>query len=356
MAMAADVEVRRAAAGRVSDRTGSCDLVVVGASAGGVAALIELVHALPANLGAAVVVVLHLPTGGRSVLASILGRSGTLPVSTVRDAEPLRPGHIYVAPPDHHTVVEDGHLRLVLGPKENGHRPSIDPLFRSAASSYGPRVAGVVLSGMLDDGTAGLREVKRAGGLAFVQDPDEATYSSMAKSAIANVEVDEIAPLATIAKLLGSLTSGRGREARSAGMNEMSDEGRALAIEEATERYGAPSGFTCPECGGAIWEIDDGALVRFRCHVGHAYSMESFLSAQSADVEAVVWSAVRALREKASISRRMAGRLDVRDLESAARRMRAVADESERYAALLEQGLRARTLDAGIDEPNSEVG
>jgi two-component system chemotaxis response regulator CheB len=311
------------------DREDGCDLVVIGASAGGVAALIELVQRLPVTLDAAIVVVLHLPSGGRSELASILRRSGPLPVSTASDGAPVALGHVYVAPPDHHTLVEDGRLRLVVGPKENGHRPSIDPLFRSAAASRGPHVIGVVLSGMLDDGTAGLREVKRCGGVAIVQDPAEALYGGMAESAIANVQVDEVARLATIAELLTSLTS--------------AGSGDAPAV-------GSQTGLACPACGGAVREVRDGPLLRLRCHAGHGYTLDGFLAAQASTVEAKVLRAIQALREKAASSRRMARRLSERDLDAAAEHMGRVADQSESYASLLEQSLRVGVLGPGIDE------
>jgi two-component system chemotaxis response regulator CheB len=332
-----------------------CDVIAIGASAGGVQALRALVGLLPANLGAAVIVVLHLPAGGHSVLGQILDRAGPLPARAAVDGDRLMSGRIYVAPPDHHTLVGDGHLHLVVGPKENGNRPSIDPLFRSAAQSFGSRLAAVVLSGMLDDGTAGLRDVKRAGGIAIVQEPAEAQHASMARSAIENVDVDHVGTVAEIARLLGDLAGTDQCDPRSEEMNRSEDSGAALEIEQAIARFGPPTGFTCPECSGAIWELVDGKLVRYRCHVGHAYSAESFLAAQAEDTEAAIWSAIRALREKASVSRRMERRMVERGLGASARRLRTSAEECDRYAGVLENALQARTLDPGIDPVDGEA-
>lgn len=181
------------------------DVVVVGASAGGVEALRELVHGLPADLPASVLVVRHVPPESQSALPRILARSGPLPAAHALDGEELRPARIYVAPADFHMLVEDGRIRLVRGPRENLHRPAVDPLFRSAAAAYGRRVVGVVLTGALDDGTAGLATIKRCGGVAVVQDPADATFSSMPASALRNVRVDHSVPLAGIAPLLDRL-------------------------------------------------------------------------------------------------------------------------------------------------------
>src|SRR5437016_12022670 len=183
------------------------DIIVVGASAGGVEALVTLARSLKRNLQAAVFVVLHMPAQSPSLLPEILGRAGPLKAVQATDDMQIEPGHIYVAPPDHHMLMELGKVRVVRGPKENRHRPAVDPLFRSAALAYGPRVIGVILTGALDDGTAGLLAVKRRGGIAIVQDPDEALYPSMPLSALANVEVDYRLPLSSIGPLLVHLAS-----------------------------------------------------------------------------------------------------------------------------------------------------
>lgn len=181
------------------------DIIVVGASAGGVEALSQLARGLPEDLSISMFVVLHMPAGGVSALAHILDRAGPLSSSQARDGESIATGHIYVAPPDHHLLVRRGHVALVRGPRVNSHRPAVDPLFRSAARAYGPRVVGVVLSGALDDGTAGLLAVKMRGGVAVVQSPDDALFSGMPSSALDIVEVDHCVPVAEIPPLLSSL-------------------------------------------------------------------------------------------------------------------------------------------------------
>ncbi|MHB8597769.1 MAG: chemotaxis protein CheB [Ktedonobacteraceae bacterium] len=182
------------------------DIIVIGASAGGVEALITLTATLPPNLQAAVFIVLHIPAQSPSMLPDILNRAGSLKVVSATDNAKIEYGHIYVAPPDFHLLVESEHIRVVSGPRENRHRPAIDPLFRSAASAYGSRVMGVILTGSLDDGTAGLQAIKRCGGLAIVQDPQDALFPSMPLSALANVQVDYTLPLAQIGPLLGNLS------------------------------------------------------------------------------------------------------------------------------------------------------
>jgi len=177
-------------------------MIAIGASAGGVEALITVMRALPRNIPAAVFVVLHIPAQSPSLLPEILNRAGTLPTEHPENGAQVSYGHAYIAPPDHHLTVEQGHIRIVRGPKENRHRPAIDPLFRSLAYTYGPRTVGVVLTGSLDDGTAGLLAIKQRGGIAVVQDPDEALYPSMPLSALEHVAVDYTLPLSEIGPLL----------------------------------------------------------------------------------------------------------------------------------------------------------
>ena len=181
------------------------DVVVIGASAGGVEALTTVVGRLPERLPAAVFVVLHVPSHGRSLLARVLGRHANLAVAGACDGDPVTPGRISVAPTDHHLMLSDGRVRVVRWPRENGHRPAIDVLFRSAASSYGPRVVGVLLSGLLDDGTSGLAAIKQRGGLAVVQDPADAMFPDMPRSALRNVDLDHVLPLDAIGPALGRL-------------------------------------------------------------------------------------------------------------------------------------------------------
>ena len=185
------------------------NIIAVGASAGGVEALVRLVAALPAGLPASVFVTLHVPATFPSALPAILSRAGGLPAAHARDGQAFLPGHIYVAPPDHHLLLEGGAVRLSHGPRENGSRPAIDVMFRSAAHAHGPRVAGVVLTGTLYDGTGGLITIKRAGGVAIVQDPDEAAFAAMPRSAIGGDHPDYVLPLTGIAATLVRLAQGQ---------------------------------------------------------------------------------------------------------------------------------------------------
>jgi two-component system chemotaxis response regulator CheB len=284
------------------------DLVVIGASAGGVDSLQELVSHLPAEFPAAVLVVLHVAASGTSVLPQILTRKGPLPAAFAQDGEELRRGQIYVAPADHHMLVHDDHIRLSQGPRENGHRPAIDPLFRSASRAADGRCIGVILSGLLDDGASGLRFIKQNGGGAVVQDPEQALFPSMPRAALALTDVDRIAPAADIGDALCELTDARlhHRVADAAGDRDIIEIEDPAATAKLLE--GPPSGLTCPECGGALWEQRNGHEVRFACHVGHAYSPESLIEEQGRSLETTLWSAVRALEERADINRRLSRR------------------------------------------------
>jgi len=316
------------------------DIIVLGASAGGVEVLSQLVRNLPADLPAALFIVLHFPAHGTSVLPKILSRAGILPAHHAQDGTKIQPGHIYVAPPDYHLLVKRGYVNLARGPKENSHRPAIDPLFRTAARAYGRRVVGVILSGMLDDGTAGLAVVKRQGGVALAQDPKDALYPSMPTSAIANVEVDHILPLAKMGDALVRLAHEPVAAAENFVSDNMAMEADMAQLDldalQQDERPGTPSGFACPECGGVLWELPDG-LLRFRCRVGHALGAESLLAEQSEAVEAALWSALRALEESTALTRRLIERSHRFNHTLTAQRYAERLRESEQNAALLRQ-------------------
>jgi two-component system chemotaxis response regulator CheB len=319
------------------------DVVVVGASAGGVAALLELVGGLPAGFGAAVFVAIHTSPDGPGVLPSLLERRGPLPASYPKDGEKVRMGRIYVAPRDRHMLLDKGVIRVTTGPKENGFRPAVDPLFRSAAAAYGPRVVGLVMSGGLDDGTQGLIRIKSYGGVSVVQDPDDAYFPSMPLSAIANDHVDTVARLKEIPAVLVQYTS----EPIPEGAFTMAK--RQHAVEPDPAAFGdtalkdksmpvPPSGLTCPDCGGALWELKEGRLTRYRCHVGHQYTPDGLEQAQAEEFETAMWSALRALEERAELKRRMAGRVEhLRG--SFADDYRKQADETEKQATLLRRML-----------------
>lgn len=314
------------------------DILVLGASAGGVHALSEVVEALPADLQAAVFVVTHIAPHGASAMPAILSRAGRLPAVHPQDGEKIEKGRIYVAPPDHHIVIEDGRVRLSRGPSENGHRPAVDVLFRTAAHNHGSRVVGVVLTGNLDDGTAGLAAIKRRGGVAIVQDPGEADYSGMPRSAIENVEIDHVLPLHEIGPLLARLSRELAPEPNRPD-EEAINMKRKIEIGGDREKGGEPSGFTCPECGGALWESHENELVHFRCRTGHAYAPESLLAEQFDSLEATLWAAVRALEENAALARRMERWMHGRGNKAGENRYDRRAKEAEKHAAVLREVL-----------------
>jgi len=288
------------------------DIIVVGASAGGVDALKRVATALPGDLPASVFVVLHIAPDHPSYLPSILQRDSPLKVLTPNDGDTIQARHLYVAPPDRHMLLERDRVRVVRGPKENRHRPAVDPLFRSAAWVYGPRVVGVVLSGTLDDGAVGLWAVKTCGGVTIVQDPAEAAFAEMPQSAMNAIDVEHCLPLDEIVRLLPKLAR------TSAAHAEHSHRPESLKIENELvmldrispemNKLGPLSVFTCPACHGALWEVEEGGLLNYRCHTGHAFAADSLLAEQSEVVEEALYSAFRALREQATACRRIASR------------------------------------------------
>ncbi len=310
------------------------DIVVIGASAGGVHALAEVIAGLPPGLPASVFAVLHMSDRRVSALPAILGRAGRLPVKQPERHEPIRRSWVYTASPDLHMVLADGSVRLVQGPRENGYRPAIDVLFRSAARAYGRRVIGVVLTGNLDDGTAGLAAIKSAGGLTLVQDPQDADYPSMPLSAIGNVAVDHVLPLDRMAGMLVDLVGQPDPQPEPAPPVVPAI---AEALGEAGQVRGIPSGFTCPDCGGGLWEIGEGGVLRYRCRTGHAFSQEALLESQGTTREAAMWAAVRSLEEMADLARRIELRMRERGLHHAEKRYGLRASEAEGHAAVLRE-------------------
>jgi len=324
-------------------------VVVVGASAGGVEALRTLVRDLDGGVGAPVLVVLHVPPG-ESALPNILARAGALPVAHARDREALVNDRVYVAPPDRHLLVEDGHVRVVRGPQENGHRPAIDPLFRSAAVSYRNRAVAVVLSGALDDGAAGAVAVSRHGGTVIVQDPDDASCPSMPKHAIAANHPEFVVALATMA---AALKKGVER-VRTVPLEEPRQDQDAHEVEvaefefdtEVRTRLGEESAYSCPTCGGVLREAPEDML-RFRCRVGHAFGANSLLEAQSETVDGALWMALRALQERSELSGRLIERMRQRGNERSVARHEQRRDEAERAAATLRELLLGRDAEPG---------
>lgn len=322
-----------------SEQMATCDRVVIGASAGGVTALMNLVKGLPDDFNAAVFVVQHVSPTTPSVLPQILARSGPLPATHAVNGESIKERHIYVAPPDHHLLLEDGQIMVTKGPKENRFRPSIDALFRSAAYEYGPRVTGIILSGLLDDGTAGLWSIKRLGGTAIIQDPAEAEFPSMPRSVMEYVDVDHVLPAAEMGAVLHRLCCREAAEPvplipaeEERWLKEINIAAQKNAMDMGVLELGKPSLLTCPECSGALMELREGKLVRYRCHTGHGFTSSALLSGVTKSVEENLWQVVRGLEEAYMI------------LEQSAKQYKEAGNEKDakKFAAKAEQ-IRARS-------------
>lgn len=318
------------------------DIFVVAASAGGVTALQSLCKDLPEDLNASIFIVQHISPASRSMLPAILDRVSPLQVTSPQDGEQIRPGHVYVAPPDHHMLVKRGHVLIRRGPKENRTRPAADPLFRSAAVAYGPRVTGLVLTGMLDDGTAGLLAVKRCGGIAVVQDPDDAAWPDMPRHAMQKVAVDHCLPMdmlpALIARLSREPAGPRVPIPQEIELEAYIAEQEMIAMIEEHDGNsisGKPSMLTCPDCGGALMEVQDGPLLRFRCHVGHAYSPATLVEAQGEAFEQALWMALRTHNERIKLYSRMMENAEAQGKPHTAAKWSEAMNEAQSHVDLL---------------------
>lgn len=286
------------------------DIIVIGTSAGGLEPLMLIARGLPANLPAAVFIVQHLPSNGQTLMPEILGNVSGLTVVLATDRMPITHGTIYVARPDHHLIVNEAHIHLVRGPRENGFRPAIDVLFRTAARAYGRRVVGVVLTGLLDDGTAGLLAIKRRGGVALVQDPQEAGFPSMPETAIRYVDVDAVIATAAIPETLTRLAHQPVDEEGGAPVSDELEKESEIskmnphAIQHGTD-YAINVPLSCPDCGGVMAEFYDGSLLRFRCQTGHVYSRDSYFTCQGEMLDHSLWAAFNSLAERAELARRL---------------------------------------------------
>jgi two-component system chemotaxis response regulator CheB len=358
------------------EREARGDLVVIGASAGGVQTLSRVVAGLPPDLPAAICIVLHVSPESPSALASILRRAGRLPCRAAQDGDELEAGQILVAPPDRHMVIEDGHVRLTVGPRENGHRPAVDVLFRSAAAAGDGRVIGVVMSGTRDDGTAGLAVIKSSGGRAIVQDPGDALYAGMPASALEHVVVDEVVPVDGLANAIAAMVSGSpppkpsgGQEPAAAhnpghnpGPSGMADD-PAIGARAPSDPEPSPGlSMVCPECGGVLRERSEAGTMQWECRVGHRFSPQSLVDAQADGVEAALWAAVRALEDRMSLLNRLAQRAEDQGQARSARSFRRRADHASSQARLVRDVLsRAATTalqrlvgdDASSDEESA---
>lgn len=337
------------------------DIILLGASAGGVDTLTRLCRGLPRDLPAAVLMVQHIAPLTRSVLPRLLERAGPLPAAHARDGEAIRPGRIYVAPPDYHLLVntEDRRLMLRRGPHENRTRPAIDPLFRSAAAAFGPRVVGVVLSGLLEDGTAGLIAIKACGGVSVVQSPEDAAWPDMPLNALRGDSPDHCVTLAEMPALLNRLARSPAGSARPVPPRIAAEvriaEQEIAAMGENIETVGQPSRLSCPQCGGVLNEIEEGKTTRFRCQIGHAYGAESLATAQSDALDEALAAAVRTHHERQLLFRRMEETARARGMRHAMQRWARAAEEAERAAALIASA--AEILRRPVEpEPEPEPG
>jgi two-component system chemotaxis response regulator CheB len=329
------------------------DIMILGTSAGGLEASIAIISQLPADFPAALFVVTHMSPEEPSLLPKILSVRGPLPAIQVTEGMAIEPGRIYCAAPDHHLLIEPGHIHSLRGMKENGFRPAIDATLRTAARAYGPRVVGVILTGMLDDGTAGLLAVKRRGGYAIVQDPDEALYSSMPRTARRYVAVDAVLRLADIAPMLVRLAQEPVATPKEEAMGDTTDKEAKIteldqeALEQA-DTLGVPAPFSCPDCGGVLMEFYDEDLLRFRCQIGHAYSPESLVARQSEQLDLTLWAAFRAVDERATLLHRLATEAERLNDTRAVQRFTLFAQRAEQQKERLRQAYLKDASDAPI--------
>ena len=316
------------------------NIIAIGGLAGSTQALRDLFSNLPAELPAILLVATHFPGSDYDHLPSVLRRSGSFPVKTAEDGEPIRLGQAYVAVADRHLLVRNGRVRLVRGPTENRFRPAIDPLFRSVAVEFGPRAVGIVLSGALNDGTSGLRAIKRCGGVAIVQDPDDALHPSMPRSAQRHVNFDHILPARAIGSILAELSE---QEVNlQAAPPVPQDIKIELAMTEQTmngiegnKELGRGTMFTCPDCGCVLSEIEHDDLQRYRCHVGHSYTAEAMMISQSESLEHSLWAAIAALQQRAKLCESLLERARASKLTHTIRDLERQIRESYKHAAVL---------------------
>lgn len=332
--------VKRLKGQRMANR----DIITIGASAGGVEALMALARTLPGDLPASVFVVQHVAPEQPSAMAELLSRSGPLAVEVTQDRMEFRPSRIYVAAPDRHLMIDRSYAYLTRGPRENLVRPAVDPLFRSAAVVHGPHVIGVILSGSLDDGTSGLGAIKRCGGVAVVQDPEDARFPDMPQSAVEHVEVDYTVPLSQMGDLLTQLAAGA--------PGTPTPPSSELLMEVEISRAGGGSAglldeigdlaaLTCEACRGPLWEIRNEKIVRFRCREGHSYTAKTLLSEQRDGIEQSLWAAVQTMDERVRVLERLVAYDEERGRKGGLASFRARAQETRGYADHLRKFLLA---------------
>jgi two-component system chemotaxis response regulator CheB len=313
------------------------DIVVIGASAGGVIALVDLFKTIPKDFDGYIFVVLHVSPFSPSVMPQILSRAGHLKAVHPKDGDSMKKNTIYIAPPDHHLLIEKDKVSIKKGPKENRFRPSIDALFRSAAYTYGSRVIGVILSGLLDDGTSGLWTVNQQGGLCLIQHPDDAQFPGMPLSVIEYVEVDYSIPIAEMGELLNRLTKEPAAETTSLAEEELdllkmeiSIAAQDNSFEMGLLKKGALTALTCPECNGALVKFNEGKIVRFRCHTGHAFTDSALLAGVTKSIEENLWKSVKGLEEAVMILEQTANQFEKAGKKDTAKLFSRKAAETEK--------------------------
>jgi two-component system chemotaxis response regulator CheB len=318
------------------------DIIAIGGSTGAVDAVRQLCADLPAEIAATLFIVIHVGASGNNLLADVFDAHSPIAISTAVDGEILRPGHAYVAAADHHLLVIDDVLRLGHGPRENMARPAIDPLFRSVAANFGPRVIGVVLTGMLNDGASGLSDIKRCGGITVVQSPTDAEAPDMPWGALNGAEVDYRAPLADMAALLVKLTEEEAGPAVSIPHDVKVEVGIALGRRSDSEKlaeFADPVALTCPACGGVLSEINRQPPLRFRCQVGHAYTSEALASVKEDTVDEAVRVALRIMEERTLLGEKMADEARSTGRPAAAASYEQRVDECRAYATILRRAI-----------------
>ena len=318
------------------------DILAIGTSAGGVEALLFLAKHFPADFPAAVLVTIHLSSHFRSSLDELLSRAGPLPAAFAGDGDPIENGRIYVAPADRHLLVEGERIVLGHGSRENNARPAIDPMMRSVALCCGRRTVGVVLTGTLSDGASGLWALGQSGGMTVVQDPGDAAFSDMPSNALKRLKPDHVVSLKALPKLLASLASepaGKPMPVPKSIDFEIEIAKGAHATIEDMDRFGRRSGFACPDCHGAMWEIEEGELVRFRCHVGHTYTAELMSVALDENLRRSLGSALRVLEERRALSRDLEFKAEQSGQLHLAATWAQRADEFQRELSVIRQSI-----------------
>ena len=332
-------------------------VITIGTSAGGVSALKTLLGQLPKDLKASIHIVQHLSGEASSNLPAVLNKVSQLPARFARDLETIEAGRIYLAPPDFHLMLEYGRVRLVRGPRENRMRPAIDPLFRSAAVVYRSYATGIILTGMLDDGTAGIQAIKACGGMAIAQDPEDAAYSSMPRSAIANAEIDRIVPLQDIAEIVKERVGQTPpiiTEVPPDLLLEVPITKDAITAPQTMAKIGQPVAHSCPGCGGPLWQIGDRQTLRYRCHVGHAFTGRTLVEEQNEATEKALWIALRTLEERGRLLKTMSDRYAEKGATSLAQTHQERANEASENAVLIRDLIRDIRTIAEFSEEQPE--